>query len=224
MSKRTFKLRGVLAKIVGHDTVVLDVNSIKDAVKAMAVLFPQIKTEWPSVQFQGFGTVESLHTSLAGKDDINVFPAFMVGKKGGFLQVIVGVAIVAGVIALTAATGGLGAGALTIGIGSASVSASSIALFGAITAIGGLMQLMAPTPSIDNGPANTDPEASKYIAATQNTVASGTRIAKSYGTVPIYGHYLSFNIDSKDTATATASGDGSGGSIGPGVFGNVTIL
>ena len=68
-------------------------------------------------------------------------------------------------------------------------------------AIGAVITMLSPVPTLDTIPEDTNPEASKYISGTGNTTKIGTRIPLAYGTFPIYGQFLSINIQSKDIAT-----------------------
>lgn len=215
MFKREFKFHGILAKVTGCESVKIEAETLRGAIKALTVLFPKIKTDWPCVQFHGFDTMDRIEAQMGDRKTIDVFPAFMVGKKSGFLQVIVGVALIATAIAFPE---------LSVGLGIfGTLNATTLAVAGATLLAGGLLQLLAPTPTIDN--ASTAGQDNSFIlAATQNTVASGTRITKAYGTIPLFGQFLSFNVDAKDRATNAPTGDGSNGGIGPGVYGNFQIL
>jgi predicted phage tail protein len=71
--------------------------------------------------------------------------------------------------------------------------------FGLSLVMGGLLEMLSPAPKMDSsGNAASDPEASKYLGATQNTVKIGTRIPLLYGRHIAYGHYISFDVDAFD--------------------------
>lgn len=72
-------------------------------------------------------------------------------------------------------------------------------------AIGAVINMLSPVPTLDTIPEDTNPEASKYISGTSNTTKIGTRIPLAYGTFPIYGQFLSINIQSKDISTGPYS-------------------
>ena len=120
-------------------------------------------------------------------ETFHILPAFFGSKKGGgFFQILIGAVLIAASFAFPA-------GAL---IGSTLMS------MGASMVLGGLLSFMAPSPNRNdqNNQKGSDPEASKYLAATGNTTAHGTRIPVVYGRFKVYGHFLSFNVDAKDVA------------------------
>lgn len=83
-------------------------------------------------------------------------------------------------------------------IGSTTVG-SMMFNFGVSLVLGGLLSFLSPAPTLDSS-STAEVEASKYIAAGQNTVKIGTRIPILYGRHKVYGHYLSFNVDAVDVA------------------------
>lgn len=66
--------------------------------------------------------------------------------------------------------------------------------------LGGIAQLLAPQPS-----STKSEEKSRYLSGQKNTVAIGTRIPILYGRRKVYGHYLSFDIDSTGLNSSPAS-------------------
>lgn len=148
------------------------------------------------ISIVGFDTVESLSNPLSSDiTELHLVPALCGGKKGGFFQVVLGAVLIAAAIWTGGATLagfqlGISGGALGI-LGSAGLS----------MVLGGLMSFLSPAPKADsysNGEA--DPEASKYLGASGNTVKIGTRVPLMYGENKANGHYISFNVDAKDVA------------------------
>lgn len=135
----------------------------------------------------GFDTVEEL-MAPTDVEEIHLIPQFAGGKKGGFVQILLGAALVAaaflGPASITAAPlyGELTVGALMFSMGAGLI-------------LGGLAAMMAPKPNQDM---TEGPDPSKYLGAPKNTVAIGTRIPFGYGRHQVYGHYLFFDIDAKD--------------------------
>ena len=62
----------------------------------------------------------------------------------------------------------------------------------------GTMGLLSPTPTTTANA--SDPEASKYLSSAQNTTTLGTYIPVGYGKYKVGGHYISFNISTKEFA------------------------
>ena len=145
------------------------------------------------LRVHGFDTKESLFEPLSpDTKEIHLLPDIRGGKGGGFLKVVVGAVLIAAAVY----TGG---GSLTALAATGSTSLSSIMFsLGVSLVLGGLLEIISPAPQIDTLPDTQDPEASKYLGATQNTVKIGTRIPLLYGRHEAFGHYLSFNVDAKD--------------------------
>ena len=125
----------------------------------------------------GYESVEDLFTEPKS-DELHIFPQFAGGKKGGFMQILIGAALFAVSFFLP---------------GSMAVLAGIAKSMGISMLLGGIAQLLAPQPSSE------DAKKSRYLGSPKNTVAMGTRIPILYGTFRVYGHYLSFDIDAKDT-------------------------
>jgi predicted phage tail protein len=141
----------------------------------------------------GFESESRLKSPLS--DDIkelHLVPSMNGGKRGGFFQIVVGAVLIAAAFAFPATIGAWGA----MGAGVTSSFAFSI---GFSLVMGGLLGMLSPTPEADNfGNGEADPEASKYLASSGNTVKIGTRIPLVYGRFRIFGHYLSFDVDAVD--------------------------
>lgn len=129
-------------------------------------------------------TAESLFQET-DQEALHIYPFFGGAGDGGFLQVAIGVAIVAAAVAIP---GG------EIAIAGATLSAGTIGLVGASIAIGGLLQMMSPAPGIGTGPGGGR-EDSFIIDSKKNTVELGTRIPIIYGRHRFGGHFLSFDVD-----------------------------
>ena len=145
----------------------------------------------------GFDSKESLYEPIpANVNELHIIPQFCGGKSGGFFRIIIGAVL----IGLAFYTGGLSLAGPTL-FGSTTL-AGMMFNFGVSLVLGGLLEILSPAPKIDRAGVNgvSDPEASKYLGATQNTVRIGTRIPILYGEHIAYGHYLSFDVDAVDVA------------------------
>lgn len=140
-------------------------------------------------QIAGFDNPDALDMPLE-VDELHFMPAFTAGKKVGIFQIIVGAVLVVG--------------GMFLGIPPQLSMALISAGIGMIA--GGIIQLLTPVPKLDTTPEQTNPEASKYISGTGNTTKIGTRIPLTWGTFPVYGHFLSINIQSRDIASGPYSG------------------
>lgn len=132
-----------------------------------------------TIRVLGVNHVEDLDGD--GEEEIHIMPAMVGGKKGGFVQVVIGSVLIAASFVLPP-------GPWTPLLMNAGIS----------MIIGGVIQMLMPTPTTDTPDAN--PEASKYLGARGNTTRIGTRIPLLLGEDLAYGHFISFNVDAKDVA------------------------
>lgn len=141
---------------------------------------PNIKTGRHRVLAVGYETLKDLFRPLRDDEvEIHLIPQFNGGKKGGFLQIVLGsVLVVAGILTLGTP---FGVPLITMGVG---------------YIIGGIVQLLMPQPEMDLD--NDEQVRSKYLGAPGNTTRIGTRIGILYGKRRVFGHYLSFDIDAKE--------------------------
>lgn len=145
------------------------------------------------VKVVGHESREALHMPFTGDvSELHVVPDMSGGKSGGFFQIVIGVLLIAAAFIQPE----LAIGALTIGGFHGILFSIGLSL-----ALGGLLQLISPAPKADTfGNDVADPEASKYLGASQNTVKIGTRIPLLYGEMQAFGQYLSFDVDALDVA------------------------
>ena len=202
---KTVVLHGYLKALYPHPIEVA-AKSAADAIsflKLIPELTPKMGTKH-SVQIAGFDTKEALYAPTDEKE-IHVVPFIGGSKRGGLLQIVIGVALIA--LAIAAPGTLFGAGALLEG------AAGSVALMGAAALTGGLLSFFSPAPRINTGGGETN-ESARYLSAGQNTVKAGTRIPIIYGRDKVAGHFLSFNVDAVevDPGNTTPVVSGGGGS------------
>lgn len=166
------------------------IEAVNGFAKQTGIFDVPLGTEKHCVAVVGFDTKESLYAPLPANTNVLHLVPPMIGGKGGFFKVIVGIVMIAATI--------MSAGTL------AAAMAGTYGIFfniGVSLVLGGLLEMLSPAPKMDlTGNSASDPEASKYLGASQNTVKIGTRIPLLYGEHIAYGHYLSFDVDSKDVA------------------------
>lgn len=134
------------------------------------------------IQVVGFPTIELLKRFDTWTHDIHITPPLMFGKDMGFIQTIIGTALVVA--------------SFFVPGGPASPWGAAMMMTGIGMMVGGVMQMLSPQPQLNAG--NEAQERSKYLPSSQNTVAIGTPIPLLYGTFRCGGHILSLNIDSTD--------------------------
>lgn len=173
-------------------------NCAAEAINGVTKIVPAFKKkpgqEGLLIEVVGYDDKDKLTKPFQseGEEVLHIVPA-MAGGKGGFFRVVLGaVLIAASFYAPFAATAAFGS----------TTWGSILFSMGASLALGGLLEMISPQPKMDRGTGENDPEASKYLGASQNTVKIGTRIPIMYGEVKAFGHYISFDIDAKDVVVA----------------------
>lgn len=196
MAKKKIILHGYLKKLAPQG-LEFEATTAKEAieglcrqVKAFQGVLGQAKHK---VRILGFRTAESLVVPT-DEEVLHLMPV-LGGGKSGFFQIVIGAVLIA-----VAIWNPMGIAALTIA-GSTTVGSVMFSV-GLALVLGGVAQMLSPAPSIDT---TSDPEASKILPTQQNTVKIGTRIPLGYGRHKVYGHYLSFNVQSTDVITGTLS-------------------
>jgi predicted phage tail protein len=201
---RKIRVYGRLAKFLGQRVFEADVASAAEAVRFLVVNFPQLEKHMADQHYRvSVGkyalTMDELHDP-AGQQEIKVIPV-LVGAGGATGKILAGI----GLIALSFLLPGAGAfgtfsifgqaataGGILTGIGTAA------SLVGASLILGGVSQLLTPTPKI-NQPGtpqdNNDPRKSYSFSGIQNTSRQGTPVPIVYGETLVGSVTISAGID-----------------------------
>jgi predicted phage tail protein len=206
---REIKLYGALAKFVGQRRFLAEVSSAAESIRMLLANFPGLERHMADQHYKVI--VDSYESELdqihfPASQTIKIVPV-LGGAGGGAGKIIAGVALVAFAIV----TAGAGAGFLGLGAGLTGTAATATTAFsgfvlgaGASVAIGsigtalilgGVSQLLAPTPQIGSfGPASSgrsrqttteatelDPQESYSFSGIQNTSRQGTPVP-TFGT------------------------------------------
>lgn len=191
---KTVYFHGSLKEVI-PEPIRMSGRSIREVLHGVVSQFPQLQrrlgNKYYPVRIEGVEKDTDL-TNDTDQEEIHIYPTFDGGGgNGGLVQIAIGALLIATVI--VAPHIGLGA---TMAAGIAGTTVGSVLVGVGISLIlGGLLQLLSPTPEMDMG---DNKEGSKYLGSPQNTVKIGTRIPLIFGTHKAYGHYLTFNIDAKD--------------------------
>lgn len=181
-------LHGHLAEKYSKE-IVVEAETVAEAIRSLETieeLKPEDGSPW-AVTIDGVDSEVALY-ARSHIEEIHVRPQMGGGGgRGGILQVLIGVALVA--------VGFMG------GIPLIGLKASSLFLTGGLMITGGLLQMMIPTPD-----GSEETETSRYLGATSNTVKIGTRIVLGYGTRKLGGHYLSFDVDAVEYSPEDSGG------------------
>jgi predicted phage tail protein len=186
---RKIKLYGKLAKFIGHRVLEADVATAAEAVRFLLANWPELEAHMSDQHYRvSIGTydidLEELHHP-AGAAPISFVP--VVAGAGAVGRILAGIAIIAFAI-VTA-----GAGIAGLGLGFSASTAISIGLVGASLIIGGIAQLLTPTPSTskDEG----DPRKSFSFSGIQNTTRAGVPVPVVYGETLTGSVVISADID-----------------------------
>jgi predicted phage tail protein len=184
---RKIKLYGKLAKFIGHRVLEADVATAAEAVRFLLANWPEAEAHMNDQHYRvSIGTydidLEELHHP-AGAAPISFVP--VVAGAGAVGRILIGVALIAASIFIPGSTAIF---ATTFGKISLSVG-----LFGASLVLGGIAQLLTPTPKIsqDEG----DPRKSFSFSGIQNTNRAGVPVPVIYGETLTGSVVISAGID-----------------------------
>jgi predicted phage tail protein len=177
---RKIKLYGKLAKFIGHRVLEADVASAAEAVRFLLANWPELEAHMNDQHYRvSIGTydltAEELHHP-AGAAPISFVP--VVAGAGAVGRIIAGIALVA----IGLFVPGIGALGVQILVG-----------VGASLVLGGIAQLLTPTPSTstDEG----DPRKSFSFSGIQNTNRAGVPVPVVYGETLVGSVVVSAGID-----------------------------
>ena len=194
---RKIKLYGKLAKFIGHRVLEADVATAAEAVRFLLANWPELEAHMSDQHYRvSVGTydlyLEELHHP-AGAAPISFVP--VVGGAGAVGRIIIGVALIAlsfGVASLAA--GAALAGSLSgFGLQAIAFATQAGLLAGIGLALGGVAQLLTPTPKISQDEA--DPRKSFSFSGIQNTSSAGVQVPVVYGETLVGSVVVSAGID-----------------------------
>jgi predicted phage tail protein len=194
---RKIKLYGKLAKFIGHRVLEADVATAAEAVRFLLANWPELEAHMSDQHYRvSIGTydidLEELHHP-AGAAPISFVPA--VTGAGATGRIILGALLIIGAFFTGGATIGL------LGL-AAPVAVSSVLLFaGATLLLGGVAQLLTPTPKVKQGADNQDdPRKSYSFSGIQNTSRQGVPVPIVYGETLVGSVVISAGIDTVQVA------------------------
>ena len=193
---RKIKLYGALAKFIGHRVLEADVATAAEAVRFLVANWPDVERHMADQHYRvSIGTYDLGHEELhhpAGAAPISFVP--VVAGAGAVGRIIAGVALI--VLAFASGAGFFGA-----------AFAKNIGLFafakgiGASLALGGVAQLLTPTPTVPQGSdSQDDPRKSYSFSGIQNTSRQGVPVPIVYGETVVGSVVISAGIDTVQVA------------------------
>jgi predicted phage tail protein len=194
---RKIKLYGKLAKFIGHRVLEADVATAAEAVRFLLANWPELEAHMSDQHYRvSIGTydleLEELHDP-AGAAPISFVP--VVAGAGATARIIIGVAL----IALSFGIASLAAGAALAGslsgfaLQAIAFGTQAGLLAGIGLVIGGVAQLLTPTPKISKDEA--DPRKSFSFSGIQNTSRAGVPVPVVYGETLVGSVVVSAGVD-----------------------------
>lgn len=188
---REIRVYGQLAEFLGQRVFHAVVSSAAEAIRFLCSNFPQLEAHMSERHYRvSTGRhqigLDELHNP-SGQAIIRIAP--VVGGAGGaFGRIAIGAAL----IAASFFTGGA-----TIGLGASSIAVSSVVFgVGASLALGGIAQLLTPTPRLATGEnSDADPRKSYSFSGVQNVSRQGVPIPVIFGEVLTGSIVISAGID-----------------------------
>lgn len=197
---RKIKLYGELVKITGHKELEAAVNTTAQAVSFLVNNFPDLESHMSNKYYQVLLgennlTIDELHFPV-GQSDIKFVP--VVSGSGGLGKALFGGAL----IALSFGVGGLFTTPLAFGgggIGFAAAGLGAKAAFGigASLVLGGVSDMLFPTPKAPQFSSEQDPRLSFSFNGTQQTSRAGTPVPLVYGEIFTGSVVISSSIDTE---------------------------
>jgi predicted phage tail protein len=196
---RKIKLYGKLAKFIGHRVLEADVATAAEAVRFLVTNWPELEKHMADQYYRvSIGTYDLLAEELhdpAGQQAIEIVP--VVAGAGAVGRIIAGVALIALAVALPGIGLAAGAKGAAVIFGTTfSATSLSIGFLGASLVLGGIAQLLTPTPKVPTGPdTQNDPRKSYSFSGIQNTSRQGTPVPIVYGETIVGSVVISAGID-----------------------------
>lgn len=203
---REIRVYGRLAKFLGRRTFTAAVDSVADAMRFLLANFPELEGHMSDQHYRvSVGTYDLSEEEVnhpVGKQVIKIAP--VVAGAGAVGRIIAGVALVA--LAIASGAGVFGA-----------AFAKNVGLFaivggvGASLALGGVAQLLTPTPTLSPTAGNAytqqttretelDPQKSYSFSGIQNTSRAGTPVPLIYGETIVGSVVISAGIDTEQVS------------------------
>ena len=206
---RKVRLYGQLAEFVGRKVIEADLSSAAEAVRMLIANFPELDRHMADQHYRvlisdNALTLDDLHNPV-GQEEIKIVPVIVGAMSGGAGSILAGAALIG--LSLAFPGGGLFGGTVFGFLGGPAASAgiltavgTGISYVGAALVLGGVAQLITPTPEIPQGPDTVqDPRKSQTFSFSgiQNTSRGGTPVPIVYGKTLTGSVVISAGIDTE---------------------------
>lgn len=210
---RVVRLNGELGKKYGR-VHRLDVQTPAEAVRALIANFPGLHRDLALSQERGVGYKCVVDREQITEDRL-VYPISrsfsitpVVVGAGKIGQIIFGTILLGFALAATGGLAGIGIAGLSgatmgAGIGFMGLTYGSIAFMGAGLILGGIAQILTPTPKAKEAKKEENP----YFSGAVNTTEQGVAVPIGYGRCIVGSALISANITTQDNSPLTAPSD-----------------
>lgn len=180
---RKIRLYGALAKFVGHKVLEADVASAAEAVKFLIANWPELEKHMADQHYRvrtGGEDLDLDHIHYPAGSEIRIIP--VIAGAGAVGRILAGIALIAASIFIPASSVFLGIGLKTLTFA-----------VGAQLVLGGVAQLLTPTPSVPKD--DSDPRKSFSFSGIQNTSRVGVPVPVVYGETLVGSVVISAGVD-----------------------------
>jgi predicted phage tail protein len=209
---RTVVLHGALAAQFGP-SFDLDVRSPVEAVRALIVQLRGFRQAFREGHYRILKArehvidtlgIDEVQMRLGRAREIHIVPVIG-GSASGWGKILAGVAIIGLAIAAPYALGMAGGLSATFGgisaIGFSGISFGTIAGIGGAIALGGIAQMLSPTPTLSGGSASQDRKASFLFGSAENVTTQGGPVPVVCGEFVVGSVVVSSGLSTEEIGT-----------------------
>jgi len=211
---RKIKVYGSLAKFLKQRVFQADVATPGEAVRFLIANFPQVRGHMSDKHYKVLVSdsalaigdePEQLHNPIGAQEEIKIVPV-MAGASGGAGRILLGAALIG--VSLALPGGGLfggtvfGAAGGPIAAAGTLTTVATLSSIGASLVLGGVAELLTPTPRFDAGTgSDQDPRKSYSFSGIQNVGRQGVPVPIVYGETIVGSVVVSSTILTDDPSS-----------------------
>ena len=203
---RKVRLYGQLAEFVGRKVIEADLSSAAEAVRMLIANFPELDRHMADQHYKvlvadGALTLDDLHKPV-GQEEIKIVPVIVGAGGNGTVTALIGAALIATAVFTGGTSLAFGATGFGLATGVTATTGLSFAIaagnIGVALVLGGVAQLISPTPATPQGPDTVqDPRKSFSFSGIQNTSRGGTPVPIVYGKTLTGSVVISAGVDTE---------------------------
>ena len=189
---RKIRLYGQLAKFVGHRVLEADVATAAEAVRFLVTNWPELERHMADQHYR----VRTAATDLGEEDlhnpmgqELRIIP--VIAGAGAVGRILLGIALI-GLSFVSFGSSTVFAGIASKGA-AAAFGSKALLLLGTSLVLGGVAQLLTPTPTLNRD--EGDPRKSFSFSGVQNTSRAGLPVPVVYGEMLVGSVVVSAGID-----------------------------